>query len=494
MSNKENQSSQLSRVIQGLIVFFLLSPFVILINHFQLIANLDLGEFYWALKNSIWQGLWSGVLSCAGGFWLALGLIFCENRFSRRFNFNIFFLLPSFLPNLFVLIGLMSLVDPFPMGSVGVVLVHTFINVGLCGVVLKEVMKTKLAKLSDIALILGSGRVRFYLSVLLPLLRKDLLQVFFLVFATTFSSFAIPLVVGGGKGINLEILIFEKIKIYNDWGSSVVIAVIQSGILFLFSLLNFRTSTTIDFNPNLQSRFLESRVSFYLVFFLYLVFFYSYLSSVWEGFGNLGDLTLYAEEIANCVIGTLLVGLGTGIGIFLLLLIVTRFHQNNWFHKFLNGYTIPSAALVGFSFLAFGPNSLAFVFIKIIVGLSLSYVIYLYKMGYGNFILELDRYKERARLLGADDNLIFKRIVFPLTYKRALLCSGIASFWATGDYGVSKMIASKDITLALLSETFLSHYRIGMSSFLSFLLLLLGIVVFLCFRGAEVVISRKISN
>ncbi len=478
---------------QWLIVFFFLSPFIILFSHFRLVANLDIGEFYWALKNSVWQGLWSGLFSCAGGFWMALGLIFCENRFSKWINFNIFFLLPNFLPNLFILIGLMSLIDPFPMGTIGVVLVHTFINVGLCGVILKEVMMLKLSKLSDVALILGSGRLRFYVRVLLPLLKKDILQLFFLVFATTFSSFAIPLVVGGGKGINLEILIFEKIKIYNDWNTSILISVVQSGILFLFSLLTLNSKTAVEINPHLQSKFLESRLSFYLFFFLYIVFFYSYLTGIWEGLGNMADFTLYEEEIIKGLVGTVLIGLGTGLGITVMLFALTRLYQDNWLHKFLNGYTAPSAALIGFALLTFGPNTTIFVLVKIVVGLSLSYTIYLYKMGFGNFMSDLSIYKERARLLGANDNLVFWRILVPLSYKRILLYSGVAAFWATGDYGVSKMIASRDITLALLSESFLSHYRIGISSLLSFLLLILGVLVFLFFRGVQVVIGRKIN-
>lgn len=486
-------SDKSKTLIHGLIVLFFLSPFLILISHFRMMATLDSSEFFWALRNSIWQGFWSGLLSCLAGLCLALGLIFCENRFSKWFNFNIFFLLPNFLPNLFVLIGLMSLIDPFPMGTVGVVIAHVFINMGLCGVLFKEVMKTKLSKLSDVAFALGTSSFRFYTKILFPLIRKDILQIFFLVFSTTFSSFAIPLVVGGGRGINLEILIFEKIKIYNDWSASILISIAQSAVLFGFSLLNFNSNNSVEINPHLQSRFLESRLSFYLFFFLYLVFFYSYFSGVWEGFGNWADFELYSEEIINGLVGTLLVSMGSGLGVLGLLLIFTRLHQSNWFHRFLNGYTAPSAALIGFSFLAFGPNSTTYVFLKIIVGLSLSYVIYLYRMGYGNFLIELERYKERAHLLGASDKLIFRRILFPLTYKRIFLFSGIAAFWATGDYGVSKMIASRDITLALLSETFLSHYRIGISSLLSFLLLILGVLVFLCFRGAQIVIGRKIN-
>lgn len=489
MANKTTNTG----LVQGLIALVLLSPFLILITHFSLNGGWDTSEFLWALKNSAWQGVWSALLSCVGGLWLARGLIFCENRFSRWFNFNIFFLLPNFLPNLFVVIGLMSLVDPFPMGTVGVVIVHAFINVGLCGVILKDVIKTKLSKLSDVSYILGSGKTSFFLRVLLPVLRKDILQVFFLVFMIGFSSFAIPLVVGGGKGINLEILIYEKIKIYNDWSSAILISAIQSLILFLFSLLNFKANTVVDINPHLQSRFLESRLSFYLFLFLYIVFFYSYFSGVWEGVGHWGDFELYYEEIMNGIWGTLVISLGVGIGIFALLLILTRFHQMNWFHRFLNGYMAPSTALMGFAFLVFGPNSMGFVYAKIISGLSLSYVIFLYKMGYGNFLTELNRYTEKANLLGASESLIFWRVLFPLTYKRIFLYSGIAAFWATGDYGISKMVASKDISLALLSETFLSHYRIGFSSLLSFILLVLGLLVFLIFRGAQSVVSRKIN-
>lgn len=480
-------------ISQVFLILFFLSPFLILLYHFQIADRWDWNEFWWALRNSVGQGGWSAFFSCVGGLALALGLNFCENRFSRWFNFNIFFLLPNFLPNLFILIGLISLIDPFPMGSVGIIIVHVFINVGLCGVIFKEVMKTKLAKLSDVSYLLGSSKWNFYARVMWPLIRKDVLQVFFLVFITAFSNFAIPLVVGGGKGINLEILIFEKMKIYHDWGTAVFISGIQSLMLFMFSMLNFNANTVVDVNPHLQSRFLESRFSFYIFLFLYVVFFYAYFSGVWEGMSSWVDFELYADEIQSAILGTLIIAIGVGGGIFALLMVITRLHQNNWFHRFLNGYVAPSAALTGFAFLVIAPNTSLYILAKIILGLTLSYVIYLYKMGYGSYLIQLQRYKEKASLLGANENLIFWKVVFPLTYKRMFLYSGIAAFWATGDYGISKMIANRDISLALLSETFLSHYRIGFSSLLSFVLLVIGLLVFLAFRGVEIVVGRKIN-
>lgn len=485
--------NHLKPISQGLLTLFLLFPFLVLLLHFQMVTRWDWNEFWWALRNSIAQGFWSALVSCMGGLFLASGLIFCENRFSRWVNFNIFFLLPNFLPNLFILIGLMSLIDPFPMGSMGVVIVNAFINFGLCGVILKEVIKTKLSRQSDIAFILGASRWNFYSRVLWPLIRKDILQVFFLIFVLAFSNFAIPLLVGGGKGINLEILIYEKIKIYNDWGTAVLVSGVQSLMLFAFSLVNFNANTVVNLNPHLQSRFLESRFSFYLFSFLYLVFFYSYFEGVWEGIGSWGDFELYSDEIINGIFGTLFISIGVGCTIFALLMVITRVHQTNWFHRFLNGYIAPSTALTGFAFLAFGPNTSFWVLMKIVLGLSLCYVIYLYKMGYGNYLIELNRYKEKAGLLGASDSLVFWKILFPLTYKRMFLYSGIAAFWATGDYGISKIIANRDLSLALLSETFLSHYRIGFSSLLSFILLVLGLLVFLVFRGVQNVVSRKIN-
>ena len=182
--------------LQFLIVIFFISPFLVLFfNLFKphAIGNFDFEELFWSLKNTTIQAGFSAFLSLVTGFFLSLGLLEVANRKKINTAIDFLFLLPNFLPNLFIVIGLMNLVDPFPMGILGIVLVHVFINFGFVGILIKNLIVEKLGRSGELALVLGVSRINFIFKIILPQLKYDFLRIYLYVFTISFSSFAIPL-------------------------------------------------------------------------------------------------------------------------------------------------------------------------------------------------------------------------------------------------------------------------------------------------------------
>ena len=120
------------------LVLFLIFPFVFLLTQFQVTSWPDMGELSWAFKNSFLQATLSAVFSLLIGFWVALGLLSLNSPRTRRLRIvlELLCLLPNFLPPIFILLSALSVIDPFPMGISGIVIIHSLMNFGLAAVLL----------------------------------------------------------------------------------------------------------------------------------------------------------------------------------------------------------------------------------------------------------------------------------------------------------------------------------------------------------------------
>ncbi|MBO9668082.1 MAG: iron ABC transporter permease, partial [Bdellovibrio sp.] len=158
----------------------------------------DWGELWWAFKNSFLQAFLSATLSLFIGGWASLGILNFASGRGRKFRLGmeILCLLPNFLPPLFVLLAILNVVDPFPMGIIGISIVHTMMNFGLVAVLLAGVIENKVGGVAELSLVEGSGRLRFLFKGMLPMLKKDLWLLGLFIFVVSFGSFSVPLIVG----------------------------------------------------------------------------------------------------------------------------------------------------------------------------------------------------------------------------------------------------------------------------------------------------------
>lgn len=481
------------KIIQIGIIFFLLFPFIVLLFKLSGPSNFDYEELYWALKNTCIQASLSATLSLLAGFALTIGLLTYANFSKYRSFIDIFFLLPNFIPNLFIVVGLMNLIDPFPIGLIGIIIAHVFINMGVVAIYLRDIIQIKLGQSGELAMVLGAGRFRFIKEILIPQIKQDLLELFFYIFSICFSSFAIPMIIGGGRGTNLEILIYEKIRISFDWASALWIALFQSALLFVLSMGSFkyrRHQTPAYFNYKIIS----SKYILYLFALVYFFFFASFLKGVFEGSYFINDFYLFKNEIISGILGTFTLSLFVGVIILLFLLVLSLVWTKGFFSKFLLGYIAPSSALTALAFILIGGNEGAIIYLKVSFALVILYSSLAYRFGWNSILHDIEMEKEKAKIFGASEVLIYKKIVLPMVIRKAFFISGLCGFWASGEFAVSKIIGQSDFTLAMITETFISQYRLGLASILTVVLLFIGIMIFYIFNGVGSVISKKIEN
>jgi len=112
-------------------------------------------------------------------------------------------------------------------------------------------------------------------------------------------------------------------------------------------------------------------------------------------------------------------------------------------------------------------------------------------MGWQKNIQDLQNQKDIAETIGATRGMIFKRIELPQVFKKACFYSGLISLWMVGDFGLSRILASKDFSLALMSETYLSSYRLDEATLLSIFVLAAGVIILFLFWSISYVFDRK---
>lgn len=474
------------------LVLFLLFPFLFLITQFPATQVPDWEELFWAFKNSFIQAFFSTVFSLLLGFWACLGLLFFNSgprQLVRRF-LEVLCLLPNFLPSIFILLSVLNVLDPFPMGIPGIVIIHTFMNFGLVAVLLAGIIEAKLGGMVELAYVEGVSRWTFILKGLFPILKKDLALIGLFIFIICFGSFAVPLVVGGGRGTTVEVLIYEKIRLSSDWGDAVLLAFLQSTFIFALSFLSqSERGTHIKREANMQ--LLQSKSGILLILGLTVLYLFGYLQgfvsglSMWSSFYELKSALIWN------FLGTMVIGISVGIVAYAGLLLIAFCWPKIWFEKFLNGYIAPSTSLACFSLLIMGPNEGFFSFLKIPIVLVLLCLTNLYRMGWDSQLQTLYPQVTVAYAMGASCKQIFKEILFPQLSRRAGLLAGIASIWACGDFAVSRILAHRDLSIAMMTETLMSSYRLNQAIVLSGLIIISGILCFVFCLGGSRVLHRK---
>lgn len=479
---------QKSRWLAFGILLFLISPFLVLVAKFQMATQFDISEFFWALKNTVFQALLSAVGSLLLGTWTALGLLVLSEKWKRRAE--ILCLCPNFLPPVFTLLVLLQWIDPYPVGIFGVAFAHAIINFGLVAVSLSRSIESRLGTLAEVAYVQGSSRRNFLVKILFPLLKKEYLVLALFVFSICFASFSIPLIVGGGKGTTLEVLIYEKLRLSLEWGSAVVLSIIQLIILSFFSVVLLKKESTMS--PSYRDiSWFGFRSGFFFLLIFCGFFVWGYLTCVFSGFSKIGLFSEFKSNIIFSTFGTLFVGFSTGFLILFLLGLISLVHQERAFRFFLRAYVAPSTTLTGFAFLVLGPNEGVFSYIKIPIALSMLFIGPLYRIGWESELDQIQGQISVADTLGAKWRPLFWKIIWPQVSSRAFLIAGLASAWACGDFALTRILAYKDMTLGLMTETLMATYRFGMASVLSFVVLMCGLFCFLTFWSLGHVYRRK---
>ncbi len=484
-------------------LLFLLSPYVfLLINTFSnfsqflgAIERIDFAEIEWALKNSIIQAFLSALVSLITGFILFQGLQKLRFRFPSKSQVSIKWLeviliLPNLMPTLLIVFLLIDLIEPFPTGIPGIVLVHAFINSGLVAILIDRAFQSRLLPLAEIAHTLGASRLLFYKKVI-PLVSKDMSKIFALVFVVCFASFSVPLLVGGGKATTLEILMYEKLKLTGNYGEALVIGLLQLALISFFGLLQ-DSHEELNSSRSTGSQLLGTQFAaiifpiFTLAPFIYLGY------QAVQGIENLMNIEGLDQQIKSLIIPSLLFSLSVSLVVGLLILLACFQIRSRKIGQLMASFISPSTAFLGlFLLLALIQLGLSGSSIApwIFWVLGISYLIFpiLYRWGLQSDLESLRGQIEVAQSLGAQSRQIYFQIVVPQIASKVGLISSVAGFWALGDFAFGKILIGEAATLAMLSESLMTSYRIKAGLSLMGLVLIIGFIQLLIIRGGEIV-------
>jgi thiamine transport system permease protein len=480
-----------AKTIRVFLIALFLAPYLLLLTHWSHLSLPSGSELLWIFKNSLLQSVSSAALAMALGFWWARGLLFLEQKLSPMQNrlLEFLILLPNFLPALFILLILLSVITPFPFGLYGVIIVHGLMNASLAALFLKDILKKKLRPMAELCWVEGVGQISFWKQGF-RYLQSDFIWLFAFIFILCFCSFAIPLIAGGGKVTTFEVAIYEKIRTSADWSQAVGLSYLQFVFLLLFAFLPSRHAEPqrerLERAPYLKS--ISGGVSA-LAFSIFWIGVFLWQSV--QGFTKLSQIDGLWRETLLVIPLSLILSLGVGFGVLGLLLLSAYVFPDSWLKRFFLGFVAPSTALLGFVFLFLPSWFSGDEFLKWVIAFVILIFAPLYRWGWVQRLESLRGQVQVAGTMGAGRRLIFCKITLPQVLDLACRLSAVASLWALGDFALAKMIISRPATLALIAESLMSSYRIEGAMAVTALILLFGFVLFLIFRGVENVIRRK---
>lgn len=474
-----------------LIFVAVLLPLLVLLPRLSAVTMFSWQEFLLSLRWTAFQSFLSASGAVVVGGLGAMSLLSSK----RRQLLEGVFLLPSFAPALFIIISLLQLLHPFPFGMVGIVVAHIFINSGLVAVTLARAMEKTLGPIAEAAWVMGSSRWLFWRRVGGQMIYRDILLAFMSVFAFCFSSFAIPLIVGGGTSKTVEVLIYEKVVVSSDYSSALVIGFSQTLILILISRWMLRPAIQTQNHVKNMSLLRWGWGALPLIL-CTCVLVYGNMEGVFRGYSELEKVNLLSSTLIRPVLGTLAVGLGVGISTLVLLLGIAISWPNRKLESFFNVFVNPSTALLGLGIFLLGPSRVAdqtgvLGIVKIIYAITIAYIFSLYRLQWSSALERLRTQFETGVSLGASRWLLFRRVILPQILPDAFLISALASFWACGDFALSSLIVGEELTLAIVVERLLGSYRFDAATVLIWLILFLGYICYSSFWRLSHVYRQK---
>ncbi len=457
-----------------LLVLFFLFPYLSVFKFFDGQILINQTDLFWALKNSFLQSSVTALLSVGLGFFLAGGLLSLPQKLQSVFSKLI--LIPQILPSLFSILIAFALLNPFPMGHIGVIFIFLLINLGFSAFQINESIKNKMGQMALVSEIYGIRKFTFQSKILGPLLWPEIKLNFFMVFLFCFSSLSIPLVAGGGKGTNLEVLIFEKIFIDQNWDSAWVLMLLQTGFVFCISYLFLRNKSLAVKNFGMHS-FYKSKLGAFGLVIYFLGFIGSYVLSVFHSFKIWEDMQPFFGDILQATKDSVVLVALTLAVCFGLLLLWTLDYVQTLRHNLSIHFISVSTVLVGFSFYILFPQEKSADLIKIPLAFTLLFFPVLFKIFFEKQIEQLKMQIVAAKVFGISKLNIVFGIIFNQFQKTIFLSASLLLIWALSDFAVSKALGTQTKTLGLFSESLLSSYRLEAAYLVSFYTLVIWLTL-----------------
>lgn len=391
-------------------------------------------------------------------------------------------LLPNMIPPLFLALGLLNLVSVwmhFPYGLGAVVCAHFLLNGGLVAVALDRLVHAKAGGLAEVCWVLGVSPYRFWRQVAWPYLKGDLACLFLFVFSLCFTSFSLPLLLSGERAVTLEVAIFDSIRMDGRWDKAVMLAAIQSVVLFVLAW-----ALPHPFWPAKPARspltYLQWRQGRFFVFLPAAILFVGWVQGFWQGL-----ISEFPHEATSVLIEagltTFAIAVAVGMIHLFIFLLIAFVSPSDRLRRFLNGYLSPSPVITGFALLLIPGDGDVWDLLKVIVALTLISLPLLYRWIVHSALEGLSGQILLARTLGASWFSILMEVVWPQVSVPVSRACGLAALWASGDFALSGILAGDINTLPLVMDSLIGVYRMEAAQVLMLPLLVIGLCAYFFF-------------
>lgn len=475
----------------ALLLYFLI-PYFIFIFFFGWKLDFDFSETLWALKNSFLQAGIAAFASLLLAVPLSLGLQ--KAPVSARKSFRVFLLLPQIMPSLFSLLIAFSILNPFPMGSTGIIFTYVLVNAGLAAVLLDQAVRANLGNLANVAEIYSLGRITFFTRIYLPLLKKDMASILFLIFAFCLANFSIPLIAGGGRGTNLEVLIYEKIYLLQDWKTAFSLCLLQTLLVLLIGKFAVAKADASAI-PFTEGRYLKSAAGLILLYGYLTIYFGGYFAGLLKAHSTWDFFIKYSEDLIPVTLFSLKALMAyLVLNMALLSAWLLGFIGTRSFSPAHNLISV-STVVVGFAVYLGFPADKDYDLLKMTLAMSFILFPVLFKLFLQKRVEGLQRQIDIALIYGVSKFSILLNVIFRQLKGALLLWLSVLVLWFLSDFAILKSVGVQQQTLGLLSESFLSSYRFGLSYLMSVYIILISVIfvssLYLILRLANVIYKKS---
>lgn len=198
------------------------------------------------LESSLWYSIAAVSLACLAGGSLALAERLWQQP--RQRWFTAVMMLPVFLPPVVVttsFIATFGKAGVLPLNilysPLAIVMAYWYYNFPLAYLLLRGAISRISAASEAAAQTLGANRWQRLITVFLPHLRLPLVGTVGIIFLYCFTSFIVPLQLGGVHGGTLEVWLYQQIYVYHNYATALIAALLQSavaaGIVLIIALV-----------------------------------------------------------------------------------------------------------------------------------------------------------------------------------------------------------------------------------------------------------------
>lgn len=474
------------------IYFFFLSPFIYLLFRFGFDFSVFNLELFRVLQLTFEQAALSTIITLLLGTVAAFGLLEMSHNSSVYKVASMTLWLPALLPSLLVVMSYLKVfswmaVVPFSWRTV--VLMHTLINCGLVTVSMERGLREKTYQLNEAAYVMGLSFFQFWKNMV-RIIFEQWKSIGMFIFLICFSSFSIPLLVGGQQASSLEVFIFQKIKIDGDWRGAASLNLIQMTIALLLGFRPFALGIKEEVSHSEHKYFYGKK---------YLLYPILLLSSLWLFGQGIHFLSLekllsnsdFVAELGAGALQTFYLCLMTGLFFTAFFVLVTLFFHKN-LHRFLRGFSSPSAVALGFVALLASIHFLKIT--AVLAGLVLALLFFpgIYRLYLGDIILNAESHWEVCRVMGGSRWFYFHKIFWVAHKQTFLKALALLLLWASGEFAVVSIIYDRTLPLSLLAKNYIAHYQSDLSLSVTWLALGVGAISYFVFKGIFYV-AHKVS-